>query len=90
MQIIADTFGIIGVILILVSYILLQTDRINSSSLLYSLINLLGAILILFSLYYSWNLASFIIEIFWILISLYGIWKNLRGKRVTTDTQRSH
>lgn len=72
---ISDEIGIIGVIFILISYVLLQSGKIDSKSVRYSFINLIGAVLILFSLFYSWNLASVIIEIFWILISLYGIIK---------------
>jgi hypothetical protein len=34
---------------------------------------LVGALLILISLLYNFNLASAIIEVFWILISLWGI-----------------
>ena len=72
-----DVIGIIGVFFILTSYVLLQLEKLKAKSLLYSITNLFGAILILFSLFYNWNLASVIIEIFWILISLFGIGKAL-------------
>jgi len=36
-----------------------------------------GALLILISLYFSFNLASFIIEIAWLLISIFGLFKAL-------------
>ncbi len=72
-----DVIGLIGVFLILVSYILLQLERIKAKSLSYSVINLVGAILILYSLFYNWNLASVIIETFWIIISIFGIGKAL-------------
>ncbi|MBP7284177.1 MAG: hypothetical protein KBA66_21510 [Leptospiraceae bacterium] len=78
---ISDEVGIIGVIFILISYILLQLEKIDSKSITYSIINLIGAVLILFSLFYSWNLASVIIEIFWILISIFGIVKHFFVKR---------
>jgi len=39
-------------------------------------INLIGAILLLISLCVHFNLGSFIIEVFWILITLYGIIKH--------------
>jgi len=78
---IPDIIGIFGVTLILISYALLQFDKIDSKGFLYSFWNLIGASFILYSLLYSWNLASVIIEIFWIIISLYGIWKYFKRSR---------
>ncbi|MGR8946992.1 MAG: CBU_0592 family membrane protein [Gammaproteobacteria bacterium] len=68
-----DAVGISGVTIILIVYYLLQTERMRSDQLAYSVVNLLGAVLICVSLYYQFNLASFVIEIFWILISVIGI-----------------
>jgi hypothetical protein len=70
-----DIIGIVGVAIVLVTYLLLQIERMSSSSLLYSLANLIGAVLIMVSLVETWNLASVIIEIAWGLISLYGIYR---------------
>jgi hypothetical protein len=68
-----DFVGNIGVALILGSYLLLQIDKVDSKSAAYSLCNAIGAVLILVSLYFAFNLSSFVIEIFWLLISLYGL-----------------
>ena len=70
-----DFFGNVGVILILLSYLLLQMKKIASQSMYYSLMNAIGASLILVSLYYDFNLSAFIMEFFWLLISLYGLWQ---------------
>ena len=70
-----DVIGIIGVAMILFGYFALQIEKISSKGLAYSVINLVGAILIMYSLIFNWNLPSVVIEVFWILISLYGIWK---------------
>lgn len=70
-----DVIGIVGVAMVLATYFLLQSEKIDSKGFLYSFLNLLGALLIVYSLLYNWNLASFIIEFFWILISLYGLKK---------------
>ena len=68
-----DFVGNIGVALILGSYLLLQTDRVDSKSVAYSVGNAIGAVLILVSLCFAFNLSSFVIEICWLLISLYGL-----------------
>ena len=68
-----DLLGIIGVVLILATYMLLQLGKQSATSFLYSATNGLGASLILVSLIYDFNLSAFIIEAFWLLISLYGI-----------------
>ncbi len=70
-----DFLGSIGVGIIIFTYILLQLEKARSESLIYSLFNALGASLILISLIYSFNFSAFIVEFFWVLISLYGIGK---------------
>lgn len=70
-----DLIGIFGVIVIIVAYILLQLEKIDAKDLLFSLLNTLGAFLIIVSLLYAWNLASFIMESTWMIVSLYGVWK---------------
>ena len=70
-----DIIGTMGVGLIIVTYVLLQIERIRSEQLLYSVLNAVGASLILTSLYYSFNFPAFVVEFFWLLISLFGIGK---------------
>jgi len=70
-----DLLGSVGVAVIIITYVLLQTEKIKSESLLYSALNAVGAALILISLIYSFNFPAFIVEFFWMLISLYGIGK---------------
>ena len=70
-----DLIGILGVIVIIVAYILLQLEKIDARGLLFSLLNTVGAFFIIVSLVYDWNLASFIMESTWMMVSLYGIWK---------------
>ena len=68
-----DLLGNIGVVLILATYMLLQLEKLSATSFLYSATNGLGASLILVSLIYEFNLSAFIIEAFWLLISIYGL-----------------
>ena len=74
-----DLLGSAGVVSILVAYFLLQTERWSGQSLSYSLVNLIGSVMITISLIYDFNLSSFIIEVAWIAISIYGI---ARARRV--------
>ena len=76
-----DLVGTIGVAIIIVTYVLLQLEKIKSTDLYYSALNAIGASMIIFSLYFDFNLAALVIEFFWLLISLFGITKYLREKR---------
>lgn len=70
-----DILGSVGVGLIILTYVFLQLEKLRSTDLIYSLLNGVGAVLILISLFYSFNFPSFIVEFFWLLISLFGIGK---------------
>jgi hypothetical protein len=70
-----DILGTLGVVVIILTYVLLQIGRVRSEQLSYSLLNAVGAMLILISLYYEFNFPSFVVEFFWLLISLFGIGK---------------
>jgi hypothetical protein len=76
-----DLVGFIGVLLIITAYLLLQLDKLPSSSPTYSLLNVVGALLIIVSLIFKFNLSAFIVEAFWLLISLFGLTKSLRSRR---------
>ena len=72
--------GFFGMIFIVLAYFLLQINRYTIRSLQYQLLNLSGAILLLISLFVHFNLGSFIIEVFWIIITIYGIYINTKKK----------
>lgn len=78
---IEDIIGTTGVALIVVTYFLLQIEKIKSTDLSYSVLNMLGSLMILISIFKNWNFASFLIEFFWILISLIGVYKSLLTKK---------
>lgn len=75
-----DAVGLIGAALLMVAYLLLQINKLQSNGLAYSLLNAIGALLIVFSLLVNFNLAAFLIEVFWVLISLIGIIRYLRPR----------
>ncbi len=74
-----DLAGNIGVGLVLITYLLLQMEKLSSKSIWYSGINALGAGLVGTSLLYDFNLSAFIIEVSWALISLIGVTRYFRN-----------
>jgi hypothetical protein len=76
-----DILGTLGVAIIILTYVLLQIERLRSDQLAYSLLNAVGAALILVSLYFDFNLPSVVVEFFWLVISLFGIGKYLLRSR---------
>lgn len=79
-----DVIGTVGVGTIIVTYVLLQAGRNRSEQLAYSTLNATGATLIIVSLYFNFNFPAFIVEFFWLLISLIGVakyfWLRRRSK----------
>ena len=77
-----DLVGNIGVLILMVTYLLLQLNRIRSDELTYSLLNAVGASFIVVSLLVDFNLSALLIEVFWVLISFVGIYRYFRLKAV--------
>lgn len=77
----SDLAGFIGVLLIIVAYLLLQLDKLPSSAPTYSLLNAIGALLVIISLLFNFNLPAFLVEAFWFLISLMGLTRSLLTRR---------
>ncbi len=70
-----DLVGNVGVLLMIIAYLLLQLEKLSSSAISYLLLNTVGAILVIMSLRFRFNLSAFFMEAFWLLISLYGLSK---------------
>jgi hypothetical protein len=77
-----DFVGNVGVIVLMVSYLLLQLNRLRSEDLAYSLLNAVGAFFIVLSLLVNFNLSALLMEVFWVLISFIGIYRYFRVKAV--------
>ena len=75
---IPDLIGFSGVALLIVTYAMLQLDKIDPKGFWYSFNNLIVAILVTVSLVYTMNIASMVIEVFWFVLSVYGLWKYFR------------
>ena len=70
-----------GVLLMVIAYLLLQLEKLSSSAFSYLLLNAIGAVLVIISLRFRFNLSAFLMEAFWLLISLYGLIKPLFPRR---------
>lgn len=80
-----DFAGNVGVALILSAYLLLQIGKLRSTDLSYSLMNGAGASLVIVSLVFDFNLSAFVIEAFWVMISLIGIIRYFTVKKDTLN-----
>jgi len=74
--------GFAGMVFIVWAYFILQMGNHGIDSLYYQLLNLIGAILLLISLLVHFNLGSFLIEVFWIIITLYGMLKLYKKRKL--------
>ena len=81
-----DLIGNIGVVVLIIAYLMLQLNKLSSSGLAYSLLNAIGAGLIIISLRVNFNLSAFVMEVFWVLISLVGIYRYFRLKTPQSQT----
>ena len=66
-----DFIGYTGVALLIVTYAMLQLDKIDPKGFWYSFNNMVVAMLVTVSLLYTMNKASMVIEVFWFIISVY-------------------
>ena len=78
----SDAIGLVGVALLVITYAMLQLDKIDPKGFWYSFNNMIVAILVSISLYFTWNTASVVIEVFWFIISVYGIIMYFKRKNV--------
>ncbi len=87
---IPNIIGLFGVFCVLSAYIFLQICYWSSKDLIFSFTNLLGSICILFSLLFNWNLSSVVIELAWLLISIYGVISGLKSTFLIKRKKSSH
>lgn len=71
----SNFLGILGVILVVWAYFASLYDLWKVHDLSYLLFNFFGSWLLIISLIYHWNAASFMIEIVWLAITSFGIFK---------------
>jgi len=76
----SDLVGSIGTLIVTAAYFATQMRYLNSDDLLFPAANLIGSLFMAYSLVFAFNLASALMEVFWILISVAGIVNYLRRK----------
>ena len=81
-----DLIGNIGVVMLMIAYLMLQLNKLRSDGLAYSLLNAIGASLVVVSLLYDFNLSALLMEVFWVLISFVGIYRYFRLKGLRSQT----
>ena len=81
-----DFIGNVGVIVLMITYLMLQLNKLSSDGLAYSVLNAVGASFIVVSLLFDFNLSALLMEVFWVLISFVGIYRYFRLKSLRSET----
>lgn len=68
-----DAIGTAGTLLVVLAYLGTQLRAIDAPGLAFPVVNLIGSLLITVSLTVNFDLASALMEGFWVAISLFGI-----------------
>ncbi|KAB2940843.1 MAG: hypothetical protein K8F92_09145 [Hyphomicrobium sp.] len=74
----ADIGGMIGVMMLLWAYFLLQSQQVKFDDYAFLGLNATGSCLIVISLLREFNISAFLIEVAWVAVSLYGIYRRWR------------
>ena len=77
----SDIGGVVGVLMMLAAYSLAQLGRMRVDQAPSLLLNLAGAVLVLLSLWFKFNLSAFLMEAAWALVALFGLAKLALGKQ---------
>ncbi len=77
-----NLIGYAGTVILVATYFLNQNGRLASDDWRYPGLNLSGSLLLIVSLQFNMNVPSFAFELFWSAISIYGMWKSLRARRL--------
>ena len=81
----SDVVGLVGVGAYLLAYALLQLGKLGIEDVRYALLNAVGALLILYSLIYSFNLPSFVTQTLWLVLTVIG-YVRVRRRKVAVQS----
>jgi len=76
-----DIAGVAGFCTYVTAYSLLTCQVLTSKCVSYFVLNLCASSLVLFSLMGAFNLATAMIQSFWIVVSIIAIWTRMRDRR---------
>ena len=68
-----DWIGVLGSVMIAGAYLAVSRSWVHAEKPTFNLLNLVGALLILFSLYFEPVPGAILIEVFWIMIAGYAL-----------------
>ncbi len=68
-----DWLGILGSLIISGAYLAVSRAWVDAEKPAFNALNLLGAALVLLSLYYRPNAGAIVIEVLWVLIALFAL-----------------
>jgi hypothetical protein len=76
-----DWIGMLGTLMVLAAFFLLQAGRLSGTGIVYQMLNLLGAGGVMVSLLGQFNVSVFFLELAWMLVSAYGIARSFKARR---------
>lgn len=82
----AHVLGFLGMVCVVIAFNQTVSGKWDSQGTRFNTVNLIGAICLLLSLLIHFNLGSFVIEIFWIAISLKGLMRSKPELAHASDT----
>jgi hypothetical protein len=80
--------GVLGAVMCVLAYFLLERGKVSAEGIPYYFMNGFGAFLVLVAVLYSFDggdMGAIVQELCWVIISLMGMFKVLKMKRVKND-----
>ncbi len=77
--VVLNLLGVVGFAIYVLNYCLISFNRLNPGCIAFFALNLLASSLVLISLMGAFNLASALIQSFWIVISIAAIYLRVRA-----------
>jgi hypothetical protein len=74
-SIVYQSIGLCGFVVYMVGFAGLQLEWLDGNGCTYCISNIIGACLVLISLYHAFNLASALIQATWIVLGLIGLYR---------------
>jgi hypothetical protein len=73
---VADIVGLIGAFAYLLGYALIQLRVLTIDDGRYALLNIIGGVALIYSLWWNFNLGSFISQVAWLAFTIFGYWRS--------------